>query len=199
MQTDFTHFSFLALGETADAGVSHVIMKKTQLIIPDINFSKPYSDLLSEYDSMKETPIPFTLEFKYKKFGVLVTKLNDCSQGTNLPEGFVPHSSFWLINSNNKIIGVSNIRHELSDQLKRDGGHIGYGVRPTERRNGYGATLLAKSLIKAKGIGLEEVLLTCNKENIASVKVILKNGGKFESEEFIDSRRITIQRYWVRL
>ena len=85
----------------------------------------------------------------------------------------------------------------LTDALKREGGHIGYGIRPKERGKGYGTILLSKTLEKAKDLGLERVLLTCDKSNIASARVIIKNEGKFDSEEFLEEKGAYFQRYWI--
>ena len=85
----------------------------------------------------------------------------------------------------------------LTDALKREGGNIGYGIRPKERGKGYGTILLSKTLKKAKDLGLNRVLLTCDKSNIGSARVIKKNGGKFESEEFLKEIRAYFQRYWI--
>ncbi len=172
-------------------------MNKTQLVRPGEEFENSYADLIREYESKKEAPVPFPLKFEHDDFKALLKRLDDCSKGIDIPEGFVPHSSFWLIDACDRIIGVSNIRHGLTDKLRREGGHIGYGIRPSERRKGYGTILLRESLEKARGIGVSRALITCDKQNLASARVILKNGGKFDSEEFIDTKRCVTQRYWI--
>ena len=179
--------------------VNLINMNQTQLVIPSEKYEKSYSDLLQEFESRKEVPIPFTLGFEYDDFRGLLTRLHNCSKGINTPDGFVPHSSFWLIDANDRIIGVSNVRHELTDKLRHEGGHIGYGIRPSERKKGYGTILLKKSLEKAREIGISKVLITCDKQNLGSVGVILKNNGKFDSEEFIDTTGCVIQRYWIEI
>jgi predicted acetyltransferase len=83
--------------------------------------------------------------------------------------------------------------------LRKEGGNIGYGVRPTARGQGYGSELLRGTLQKAKQLGLAKVLLTCGKMNLASAKVILANGGALESEEFVAKRNEVVQRYWIDL
>jgi predicted acetyltransferase len=179
--------------------VNLINMNQTQLVIPNEKYEKSYYDLLYEYESRKEVPIPFTLSFEYDDFRGLLKRLHDCSKGINIPDGFVPHSSFWLIDAHDRVIGVSNVRHGLTDKLRHEGGHIGYGIRPSERKKGYGTILLKKSLEKAREIGISKALITCDKQNLGSVGVILKNDGKFDSEEFIDTRGCVIQRYWIEL
>ena len=174
-------------------------MNKTQLVVPIAKFEQAYADLADEYESKQEARIPFTLGLKFENFADLLRRLDDDSKGKNLPDGFVPHSSFWLVDLQDRILGVSNVRHELTDRLRREGGHIGYGIRPSERRKGYGTIILRKTLEKAREIGIRRALVTCDKQNIASRKVILSNGGIFDSEEFIDSRGCVIQRFWIEL
>ena len=75
-----------------------------------------------------------------------------------------------------------NIRHDLSDELVQKYGHIGYGVRPSERRKGYANKMLAYALKECKKLGLNTVILGCYKQNIGSAKTILKNGGRLIRE-----------------
>ena len=121
------------------------------------------------------------------------------SRGIGLPKGFVPHSTFWLVSDDSELIGVSNLRHKLTPRLEREGGNISYGVRPSKRRRGYASVMLALTLEQAKAGRLSRVLVTCGKNNVASARVIIKNGGKLESEEYISERHEVIQRYWIEL
>jgi len=97
---------------------------------------------------------------------------------------------------NNKIIGSVNIRHSLNEPLLIRGGHIGYGVRPSERRKGFAAKMLALALEECKKLGIKKVLVTCDKDNIGSARTIQKNGGILENE-FTDDAGGIIQRYWI--
>ncbi|QIM62459.1 hypothetical protein A1D29_03625 [Pasteurellaceae bacterium Orientalotternb1] len=96
----------------------------------------------------------------------------------------------------NRMVGIINIRHELADYLLKVGGHIGYSIHPDFWEQGYGAEQLALALQETDKLGLKEVLITCDKTNPASAKVITKNGGVLENE-VQDSEKI-IQRYWIR-
>ena len=95
------------------------------------------------------------------------------------------------------MVGIIDIRHRLNDYLLKFGGNIGYSVRKSERRKGYAKTMLALGLEECRKLGLEKVLITCDKENIASAKTILACGGVLENE-IPEERRIT-QRYWIAL
>ncbi len=99
-------------------------------------------------------------------------------------------------NNDNKVIGFINIRHELDEEFLLTGGHIGYSVRPSERNKEYATMMLKIALEKCYKLGIEKVLVTCNKSNPASRKVILKNGGIFENEVLEDNGEI-VERYFI--
>nr|WP_314459456.1 GNAT family N-acetyltransferase [uncultured Clostridium sp.] len=100
--------------------------------------------------------------------------------------------------TDNKIIGVIDFRHHINHPiLSVWGGHIGYSVRPDERKKGYAKEMLRQNLKNCKAFGLDKVLITCNYANIASEKTIIANGGVFEKEVYIDSNRL--KRYWIQL
>jgi predicted acetyltransferase len=107
-------------------------------------------------------------------------------------------SSVYFVMENSGIIGTVSIRHYLNDSLKMAGGHIGYGIRPCERRKGYGTKMLALALEECRKLGLEKVLITCDKENIGSAKVITKNGGIFEREVIEENGNILLH-FWISL
>ena len=77
-----------------------------------------------------------------------------------------------------KYIGTGSIRHYLNESLKNFGGHIGYFIRPSQWNKGYGTIQLRLLLEKAHELGIENALLTCDVENIASARVMEKNGGR---------------------
>ena len=108
----------------------------------------------------------------------LITFLPKMEKGIGIPQEHVPCTFMFVFDEENKIIGRTSIRHTLTEQLKRDGGHIGYAVMPDERKKGYATVILKKSLDYCKReLGLCEVLLTCDDDNIASIKTIEKYKG----------------------
>jgi predicted acetyltransferase len=114
-------------------------------------------------------------------------------------DGKVPDSVFFLLDvERNILLGAVNIRHYLNDYLLQFGGHIGDGIRPSERRKGYATEMIRLSLIECKKLGIDKVLMVCDKANIGSAKSIIKNGGILENE-FVDEDGEVNQRYWIDL
>ncbi|MDR0862537.1 MAG: GNAT family N-acetyltransferase [Oscillospiraceae bacterium] len=116
----------------------------------------------------------------------------------NVPPGKVPSLTYFYVReSDDKIIGMINIRLALNDFLRTEGGHIGYSIRPTERRRGYGTQMLREALEFCAPIGLREVILTCDKSNPASSGVIKNCGGVLDAEFFSEAYNKVIQRYKI--
>lgn len=110
---------------------------------------------------------------------------------------YSPQTTFGMFDDE-KLIGVVVLRHILKGALIHHSGNIGYLVRPVERNKGYGKKLLKLSLVKAKELGLEQVLVTCKKDNIGSMKVIESNGGIYENDYCDEASGKTFKRYWVK-
>lgn len=125
-------------------------------------------------------------------------KLNeDWSKGVNLPQGYVPCSNFWLVDGG-EFIGVANFRHELTEDLRRIGGHIGYFVLPSKRGQGYGTKLLALSLQRIKETtDIKKVMITCSSSNKASRGVIENNGGVYFDSEMVDGGETL--KFWIEI
>lgn len=109
---------------------------------------------------------------------------------TPRPAGRVPCTFLWLVEGDEYLASVA-LRHELNDFLLREGGHIGYSVRPSARRRGYAGTALAQTLELAAQSGMTRVLLTCDEDNVGSRTVIERAGGVYEDS------RAGKRRYWV--
>ena len=114
-------------------------------------------------------------------------------------DGTVPDSVFFLLDTErNILLGAVNIRHCLNDYLLKYGGHIGDGIRPSERGKGYATEMIRLSLVECRKVGINRVLMVCDKSNLASAKTIKKNGGILENE-FVDDDGEINQRYWIDL
>ena len=128
--------------------------------------------------------------------------LNDCESDktikTRNPE-WANATNYLLIDENNHVYGFSQLRHSLKGQLINIGGNIGYAIRPTERRKGYGTIQLQLLLEKAKELGLDKVLVTCRENNIGSKKTIENCLG--EQDHSVPSKYPNIMelRYWIHI
>ena len=168
-----------------------------KLIKAKTEMEEQYYEFANEWEKFGEEIIPQSarlLDMKYKEWLEYTNKLEN--QDT-CPSHLVSAYTYFLVGENNKIIGSINIRHRLNDYLFNFGGHIGYGVRPTERKKGYASLMLSLALEVAKELGINRVLITCNKDNIGSAKTIINNGGILENEVKEDDK--LVQRYWIEI
>ena len=109
----------------------------------------------------------------------------------------VPLNTFMLVRElNNRLIGMIDIRMMLNEYLFNYGGHIGYSIRPSERRSGYAMYQLYLGLKYFLDNNIDKVLITCNKENIGSAKTIINCGGILENEILEEDGNL-LQRYWI--
>ena len=122
------------------------------------------------------------------------------SRPETVPEGKVVSTQFILVReADDRLLGMLQLRHYLNDYLRRVAGHIGYSVRPSERRRGYAKRMLAMALDEARKLGLERVMISCSVENEASRRTILSNGGVFESTVWDETDGELLERYWIEL
>lgn len=170
--------------------------EKVLLVKPTVSLEKDYLDFYQEWKASGEDMIPWVIEKDPTDFQGMVQFLLNNEKGNNLPEGWVRDSTYWLVNESNRILGAVNIRHALTERLFNCGGHIGYGVRPSERRKGYATKILAMSLEKTRELGIEKVLVVCDAINTASERTILKNGGK-EDASFTEENGNVVKRFWI--
>lgn len=169
-----------------------------KLVKPSAHFEASYHDYVKELEHVAAR-IPFVLTYPAHPFSELVQNLLNQSRGDGVREGFVPNSTFWLIDDDEVLVGVSNLRHSLTESLLHIGGHIGFGVRPSRFRQGIGTQLLALTLRRAADIGLRRVLLTCDRSNIGSAGVITANHGQLEDEVIDSETGNTVRRYWIEI
>ena len=117
-----------------------------------------------------------------------------------LPEGRVLATQYMLVReSDGKLLGMLQLRHYLNEYLRLYAGHIGYSVRPSERRKGYAKSMLAMALPEARALGLERVMISCVVGNEGSRRTILANGGVFDSTIWDEEDGEMLERYWITL
>ncbi|RDW21142.1 GNAT family N-acetyltransferase [Oceanobacillus arenosus] len=165
-----------------------------RLVKVDKEWQSEHEAYFKEWGSERMVPSSFNLVAQ-DTYDEYLSELEIRQHGI---ENWVPNSNYFLINDENRIVAMVNIRHRLNDYLHNIGGHIGYGVRPSERRKGYATLMLAKALKKCKELELKRVLITCDEDNIGSAKVILNNGG-IEDEPFHDKDGRVIRRFWIEI
>lgn len=116
------------------------------------------------------------------------------------PPNWVPDTQFVTVrHSDGKIVGMLDIRHELNEACRNLFGNIGYSVRHSERGKGYATIQLGLAKMVCKSMDMEKILISCHKENLASAKTILRNGGVLENEVVDQRNGEVLQRYWITL
>ncbi len=156
--------------------------------------------MMKDYQRAGESRYDDVLPEVEANFAGYVEQLERKERGLDLPPGHVPSTTFWLVRGDTgEIIGSSRLRHRLNELLENEGGNIGYDVRPSERGKGYATRMLAMMLDKARELGLSRVLITCDTDNVASARVIQKNGGRFVDEVIGRTDGQWVSRYWIDL
>lgn len=157
-----------------------------------IDFIREFCDYQSEINGIGGLD-SYLKESTYSDWLLKVTKDLDIA---NIPNGRVPAYTYFYVRENDdEIIGIINIRLALNDFLRKEGGHIGYSIRPMERKKGYGTRMLREALSFCKRIGLCDILITCNKDNVASSSMIRNCGGVLDSEFYSDTFKTNVQRF----
>lgn len=147
-------------------------------------------DIFAGYSSMQNC----------KSYEEWLQKLEEDLDFENIKPGRVPAATYFSVRkSDNKIIGIINIRYELNEYLENFGGHIGYSIRATERRKGYGYKQLQLALEKCLEIPIDKVLITCIEDNIGSEKLIKSCGGIYEDTRYCEEENKSLKRYWIDL
>jgi predicted acetyltransferase len=127
-------------------------------------------------------------------FAVYVSDLRaDALEETPRPPHIVPQTTLWWVDGH-EYLGRVGIRHRLTESLRLVGGHIGYDVRPSARRQGHATAMLAAALPVARALGIASALLTCDSSNLASRRVIEANGGMHIPATPGDGQTL---RFWV--
>ncbi|WP_040948804.1 GNAT family N-acetyltransferase [Gorillibacterium massiliense] len=166
------------------------------LVKPSEEWRQTYMEFYQDWKDSGESMVPWAIEKDPSDFPGMLRFLAEQEKGEHIPESWVPSSTFWLIADGKSVVGAVNIRHRLNEKLLREGGHIGYGIRPSERGKGYAAKMLALALERCRELGIEKALVVCDASNTASECTILKNGGIADAD-FIEEDGNVVKRYWI--
>ena len=168
---------------------------KLSLVKLSEEYKRHLNEMMEEWYATGENIIPYVIRKNdYKDFEYYMDNL-EVKEGT---ENLVPDSTFFCLDEDRDIfVGAVNIRHYLNEALLRDGGHIGDGVRPSERRKGIATKMIGLALGECRKLGIDRVLMVCDKDNIGSAKSIINNGGVLENEITVEG--VVEQRYWIEL
>lgn len=174
---------------------------KLYLVKPDLIYFEKYKDMMSEWYSSKTEIAPWFLDstiVSIESFAQFVRMLDDCEHGI-VDKRFSASTSYFVVDENDRLIGAASLRHYLTIEGFNSWGHIGYGIRPTERQKGYAVKILNMLLEKAKKKDIYNVLLGVHDNNIASWKTVEKCGGIMENIVYIENDNEPIRRYRINI
>ncbi len=169
-------------------------------------------ELIQMNESLKDETLSYKHEFiqnnerihggaglgDFSSFEEWLAALRDNSSAMTVrPNRVVASTYFARRTEDSRLVGIIDIRHTLDDKLADVGGHIGYSIRKSERRKGYAKEMLGLALEKCRELKILEVLITCDKENHASARTIIANGGTFQDE--VMDEGVIMHRYWINL
>ena len=166
--------------------------ERLELVLPSLALEAAYRECEDDFQQAGETFLGIA-GMNYPRF------VERCQAYDQADAGKVPQLDFFLLRDGAIILGWSGLRLWLNPNLEDIGGHIGYRIRPSERRKGYGARILAMTLAQARQHGMRDVLLTCDGDNIGSRRIIEHNGGQLASESVSPQSGVLVARYWIHL
>ncbi len=162
-----------------------------QLVFPDISHKSEYLSIMKEW-----TPSSPWALFRWESFEEFLQLAKDDIKDGNIHG--VPATLFFLINETQRILGAIQIRHHINlPNFMEYSGHIGYGIRPSERRKWYATEMLRLALMESRKLWLHRVLITCDDSNAASYRVIEVNWWIFD--RYCEKDGIKRRRYWINL
>ena len=163
-----------------------------QLVEPTEQWRPAFLDMARECSAAGDHRYDLALD----DFGAYLNKIVEGRRTESLPPGWVPGTEFWLEEAG-RVLACVRLRFWLTPELEREGGHIGYDVRPSMRRRGYGTAVLRLVLPLVRQHGIARVRITCDADNIGSIKIIERNGGVLDSEEMSPDSGKLIRQYWI--
>lgn len=173
---------------------------KLYLVKPDLTYFECYNEMMKEWNESGTQIAPWFLDEPFntlEEFAKFIQMLDEC-ENANLDKRCASTTSYFVIDENDRLIGATSLRNYLTIEGFNTWGHIGYGVRPRERKKGYATQMLKLMLEEAKRKKIYKILIASHKFNIASCKVIEKCGGKLENVvDDPNDKNNPINRYWI--
>ena len=166
------------------------------LVLPCKKYEKGYYELVNSAIKNKDELEMGNAYRNGESYQDMLNRLKDRRNGIGISNRDVPATVYFIID-NNKLVGTIDLRHELNDNYFSRLGHVAYYIKPEERKKGCATKALSLALEKYKKQKIEKVLITCLEDNVASRKVIEKNGGKLEKSFYDDITKKYIQRFWI--
>ncbi|MEA5016179.1 MAG: GNAT family N-acetyltransferase [Candidatus Limiplasma sp.] len=165
---------------------------------PALHHEAAWLDIVAEIQAAGEAVTPYSLTLELSHYLDFWRKTQLIAKRESLGDK-VRADTYFLLGEEKpgRILGAINLRYELNEYLREFGGHIGYGIRPSERGKGYATAMLGMALEKYREAGFKRVLLTCDTWNTASAKVMEHHGGVLEN--VVDRGDERIARYWIEL
>ena len=167
----------------------------SELVTPRVEYQESFLEAMEEFGIHDQSMI-VERRLARSDFDGYLRVVDAWTRGQEVPPGWVAVSTFWLVDGG-EYIGSTNVRHVLNDYLHDYGGHIGYMIRPSKRRQGYGTEICRLVINEAWKLGLARVLITCDDDNEGSRKIIEANGGELENVVPQPDRNVPKRRYWV--
>lgn len=169
----------------------------TELAAPSLDLYESWAETIAEFGNQLpngsgfwHVPVEFHRATTREACQVWIDAVSGMDDPMNVPEGLVPSDYRWITDAG-AVVGFIAVRHHLNDSLLEEGGHIGYSIRPSARRQGHATRALGLALRRARELGVERALVTCNIDNVASARTIEHNGGVLEDV------RGRLRRYWI--
>ena len=170
-----------------------------KLVLPNKKYQKSYLELIASSKTKGDSEELGNSSLKINEsFDEMIKRLKDRRIGKNINKRDVPATVYWII-EHNEVIGTMDLRHTLNKDYSERLGHIAYYVKPEMRNKGYATKALKLALNKYNKKYMNEILITCFEDNIASIKVITNNGGILKDKVFDKANQKVINKYIIKI
>ena len=170
------------------------------LVLPDSTFETQYTDMMDEWLAFGDRLNPGALHNNGASYETWLKWMAEDAHEETCPPEAVPQTMYFAVRDDGRLIGAVTVRHKLNERTNNEsgGGHVGFGVRPTERRKGYAKIILQLALEKLAERGIHDVMLNCASDNIGSEKTILSCGAVFH-DEVVNNNGDEAKRFFIKI